>query len=80
MRDIIHRYKYSKHPELGKKIASLMQKDFDEIVWENNIDVVMPVPLHKKRYKERGYNQAQIIVKNLCKKNPSQKTLLNWKG
>lgn len=27
------------------------------------IDFVVPIPIHKKRYKERGYNQSEIIAK-----------------
>lgn len=33
--------------------------------------VLVPIPLHKKRYRERGFNQAELISKVLYKKNPS---------
>ena len=33
-----------------------------------NIDFVVPVPLHKKRYVERGFNQAELIVRLVAKK------------
>lgn len=29
--------------------------------------IIIPVPLHKKRLKERGYNQAEIIARSFCK-------------
>lgn len=30
-------------------------------------DVILPVPLHKKRYNQRGFNQAELIAKKLSK-------------
>lgn len=33
--------------------------------------ILVPIPLHKKRYKERGFNQAELISLALYKKNPS---------
>ena len=30
-------------------------------------DIILSVPLHKKRLKERGYNQSQLIAKELVK-------------
>lgn len=33
--------------------------------------VLVPIPLHKKRYRERGFNQAELISQALYKKNPS---------
>ena len=32
-----------------------------------NIDVIIPVPLHRDRKRKRGYNQAEIIAKYLGK-------------
>jgi len=29
-------------------------------------DVIVPVPLHSSRYKERGYNQCELLVKQLA--------------
>ncbi len=37
--------------------------------------VLVPIPLHKKRYKERGFNQAELISQALHKKNPYVFTL-----
>ena len=30
------------------------------------VEVIIPVPLHKKRYKERGFNQAALMAKELA--------------
>lgn len=34
------------------------------LVWE--FDCVVPVPLHRKREKQRGYNQSAVLAKELC--------------
>lgn len=33
----------------------------------NEIDIIVPVPLHKKREKERGYNQSEWIASGISK-------------
>jgi len=44
----------------------------------NEVDVVVPVPLHKVRRKERGFNQAELLSKRVAKrlKLPQQGILL----
>ena len=32
------------------------------------VDVIIPVPIHKERYKIRGYNQADVIARYVGKK------------
>lgn len=32
--------------------------------------MVIPIPLSKKRFKKRGYNQAELLAKELIRKNP----------
>ena len=63
---MIHEFKYHDNP----KLAYLMGRwAFTELKRENNplcfYDVLLPVPLHPKRLKERGYNQAEWIAKGI---------------
>lgn len=30
-------------------------------------DIIIPVPIHKKRYKERGYNQSELLASEIAK-------------
>lgn len=57
---MIKRFKYDNHPEYAKPIAQLMAKNIDCNVLEN-IDCIIPVPLHKTRQKQRGFNQAELM-------------------
>lgn len=59
---ILHELKYRNHESLGNLMGRLHasqlidSKDFQEI------DLVMPIPLHPRKYKERGYNQAALLA------------------
>jgi predicted amidophosphoribosyltransferase len=68
LKDIILLYKYRRFQVLGKDLAHLVYRALgreEEIWW--NVDTMVPVPLHPKRKKERGFNQAQIIAKELAR-------------
>ena len=68
LKDIILLYKYRHFQVLGKDLAHLVYRALcgeEEIWWK--VDLVLPVPLHPKRKKERGFNQAQIIAKELAR-------------
>lgn len=59
--------KYERLTRLGSWFASKLHA----IVQENPdfaaMDVVVPVPLHRARRRERGYNQAELIAKPLAR-------------
>lgn len=56
----IHRIKYRRDLSLGFEIAKLMETFIEDLNWP--IDIVIPVPLGRKRKTERGYNQVGIIA------------------
>jgi ComF family protein len=63
--EIIHKLKYKGHEEIGTVLGHWYAQDLKEIVLLKTIDVIIPVPLHKKKYKERGYNQVTTFGKAL---------------
>ncbi len=68
LKDAILLYKYRHFQVLGGDFARLI---FRRLGKEENIwwkaDVVIPVPLHPKRKKKRGFNQAQVIAAGLAR-------------
>ena len=42
-------------------IKNFISKDIEVFQYLNQYDVIIPVPISKKRFKERGYNQAELI-------------------
>ncbi|MDF3000096.1 MAG: ComF family protein [Bacillota bacterium] len=64
-RDILHRFKYKDKAYLGRKLAELMR---DRILSETlELDLILPVPMHKRKEKVRGYNQAAVLAKELAR-------------
>lgn len=56
-----------------EELAGLMAADMAQY-WEKNgrrdfSSVVIPIPLHKRRLRERGFNQAELLAKMFAKKN-----------
>ncbi len=66
-RGAIYRFKYNNQRRYGYFFAQEMGKVFGKYLKEKNIDVIIPIPLHRKRQKKRGYNQAEILAKELGK-------------
>jgi len=65
-RDLIHKFKYHKHIPIGRTIALEIIKHINPDFFED-IDFVVPVPLHWIRYFSRGFNQSEIIAEVLAK-------------
>lgn len=61
----IYRFKYHNRRIYGEFYAKEMYRLFWHNLQDWEIDVIIPVPLHKKRRRVRGYNQAEIIAKHL---------------
>ena len=58
VQELIHNLKYKGHEEIGTILGNWYSDDLKNVAILNTVDVVIPVPLHKKRLKERGYNQV----------------------
>lgn len=61
----IYQFKYHNRRMHGVYFAGEMYRCFREQIREWEIDVIIPVPLHSQRKRERGYNQAEIVAKKL---------------
>jgi len=58
VQELIHNLKYKGHEEIGTVLAEWYAEDLKNTAILKNAEVIIPVPLHKKRFKERGYNQV----------------------
>ena len=64
-RDILHRFKYKDKAYLGRKLAEIMH---DRIRPENlEPDLILPVPMYRRKEKVRGYNQAAVLARGLAR-------------
>ncbi len=61
--EIIHRFKYRRHPELGRFLGRLMTERACAGVQVRDYSVIVPVPLHVRRLRERGFNQSLLLAR-----------------
>lgn len=66
-RGSIYRFKYGNQRRFGYFFGQEMGRIFRKYLKEKNIDVIIPIPLHRRRRKKRGYNQAEILAEELGK-------------
>jgi len=55
---LLHNLKYRDHEVIGTILGEWLGNELKTIENYNNIDVVIPVPLHRKKLRKRGYNQV----------------------
>ena len=55
---LIHNLKYKGHEHIGFVLGNWLGGELKSIKAYQNIDAVIPVPLHKNKLKKRGYNQV----------------------
>lgn len=65
--EMIYNFKYNNKREYAKGFAKLLYLRFRKEIAKLEIDCILAVPIHKKRLKNRGYNQAELLAKELEK-------------
>jgi len=67
--DAIHQFKYGRNIIHGAALAGLLADfHFPDMDW-STYDVIIPVPLHIRRLRDRGFNQALLLARALGKKH-----------
>ncbi|MFW5976500.1 MAG: ComF family protein [Bacillota bacterium] len=66
MRDIIINFKYEGIREYADTLGKLLYYYYIKYFQENDIDYLLPIPLHENRLKKRKYNQAELITRILA--------------
>ena len=62
---IIHYIKYRNAKELGVSMGEIFGRRLMNTGFLTDIDVIVPVPLHPKRLKYRGYNQSELLARGI---------------
>ena len=63
--NIIYELKYKNHPEIGNIVGRMLAKEIQPSGFFDGIDGIVPVPLAKKRLRQRGYNQSMEIAQGV---------------
>ena len=67
IREIILKYKFQEKSYLYKTIVNFLLKNEKLFEFLKNYDTIVPVPISKKRMKERGYNQSCLIANEIAR-------------
>ena len=68
VQDLIHRFKYGSRVQLSQPLGVLTAATLEPFRIHAAPDLILPVPLHRKRLRQRGYNQSQLLGEVLVKK------------
>lgn len=62
---LLHKMKYGNHPEVGRRLAIMAAEQLSKEGFFDGIDAIVPLPLSKKKRRQRGYNQCDYIAEGL---------------
>lgn len=66
LRELLHQFKYGRATWLCQDLADLLHGCVLAHYAADEVDLVVPVPLHKQKQRDRGYNQAAVLAAALA--------------
>jgi ComF family protein len=61
----IHELKYKKNMQIGNFFGREMGKRLLKTPWLHDVDLLVPIPLHRNKELERGYNQSRVLCEGI---------------
>jgi len=65
--ELLHNLKYRDYRHLGKTIGNWHASALSQNEDLCTVDIIIPMPIHKNRLKQRGYNQVSLYAKTIAK-------------
>lgn len=62
---LIHQFKYKGHKEIGIYLGEILGADLAGSDLFKTIDRIVPIPLHEKKLRKRGFNQSEVFARGL---------------
>jgi ComF family protein len=63
---LLHTFKYEGKKDIGRLLGVLLASELKTTNWINRIDHVIAVPLHKRKERQRGFNQAAVFAESIA--------------
>lgn len=60
---LLHRLKYKNQPEIGHFLGRWYAQSIKDVL--QDVDMIVPIPIHPSKLRKRGYNQAAEFAKGL---------------
>lgn len=70
IRDLIHSFKYNQRTHLRYPLALLALEGMNGFPPDSEPNLIIPVPLHLSRLRQRGFNQAVLLGRVLARRLP----------
>jgi ComF family protein len=67
LRQVVQKFKYGRRVSLGKPLGRLMARGCQEFLSACPVDLIIPVPLHPKRLRWRGFNQSVLLGRQISR-------------
>ena len=67
VQQLIHNLKYKGYEDIGIFLGEWLGNELKTIETYHDIDIVIPVPLHKNKLKKRGYNQVDKFAQEIAR-------------
>lgn len=61
----IHRFKYAGKIQLAELLGALMINAYRRFWEQERFDLILPVPLHARKFRKRGFNQSYLLIRSL---------------
>ena len=65
LRSLILQLKFQRRERLGKRLGALLKPLWESLELQGSL--LVPVPLHSSRQRERGFNQAELLARGLAR-------------
>lgn len=66
VKPLLQALKYNNRPDVGVFFGKLLGNKLLDQVNFASVEVLIPVPIHRKKRYDRGYNQSEQLVKGMC--------------
>ena len=64
-RELIYDLKYRGFPMIGEEMGALIARHYQPAGFFEGVDVIIPVPLTRRRRWQRGYNQSEMLARGI---------------
>lgn len=63
---LMHQFKYKNRKEIGLVMGEIFAYELKQTAWIQTVSCIIPIPLHPKKMKTRGYNQSEEFAAGLA--------------
>ena len=66
LKDCLAQFKFSGAIDLGRRLVDMAVDSLHQRITDNQYDLIIPVPLHRSRRRERGFSQSEVLARHLA--------------